>query len=139
MKSVFGGLACGAFLWFLQALLPNTDPKRRVVIGISNGAHMIGAAVCDGWKEFSDSFSAFVLHEGGASVNHDFNALRRKDVLVAMGEKSEHRDFAEWVVGKMEEARFKPEVFVASGEGHGLGDAAREGIRAWIAGLGAAK
>lgn len=119
----------------LQALLPNTDPKRRVVIGSSNGAHMIGIASCDGWEEFAEYFSAFVLHEGGGSASWDFSALRRKDVFVLMGGKSDSLDFARHVVSKVEKARIKPTVFVAPDEGHGMGNATREAIREWVAKL----
>ncbi len=119
----------------LQALLPNTEPRRRVVVGSSNGAHMIGIASCDGWKEFAEYFSAFVLHEGGGSASWDFNSLRRKNVFVLMGGKSESLDFARAVVTNIEKARIKPEVFVAPDEGHGMGNGSRAAIRDWIAKL----
>lgn len=119
----------------LQALVPNTDPARRVVVGFSNGAHMIGMAVCDGWKDFSAYFSAFVLHEGGASGSGDFSALRKKQVFVGMGEKSSSLDFAALVADKIKKARAKPTVFVAPDEAHELGHASREAIKDWIAKL----
>jgi hypothetical protein len=119
----------------LEALVPNADPDRRVVIGSSNGAHMIAMAVCDGWKEFTDYFTAFVLHEGGGSESSDFSALRGKDVLFVIGENSESRDFAEWVVDKAMATRCRPDVVIANGEGHGMGDGSRTTIREWIAKL----
>jgi len=119
----------------VQALLPNTDPNRRVVIGSSNGAHMIGIASCDGWKEFVDYFGAFVLHEGGGSKSRDFSALRRKQVILLMGAKSESLEFAKGIATRLEKARVKAEVFVANEEGHGMGEASRETIKNWIAKL----
>jgi len=117
----------------LQALLPNVDPKRRVVVGSSNGAHMIAIATCDGWKEFAEYFNAFVLHEGGGSGSWNFSAVRRKKVFILMGEKSESLKFSEGVVAAAERSRLKPDVFVAPGEGHGMGAASREAIKEWIA------
>ncbi len=119
----------------LQAILPNTDPERRVVIGSSNGAHMIGIASCDGWKEFVDYFSGFVLHEGGGSKSRDFSALRRKKVILLMGAKSEGFEFAEGIEDRLKKARVKAEIFVADEEGHGMGNASRETIKNWIAKL----
>ncbi len=119
----------------LQALLPNTDPERRVVMGTSNGAHMIAIAACDGWKEFSKYFSAFVMHEGGGSQSWDFAALRRKSVFVLMGDQSASLGFSKSVVTNVKKANIKPDVFVAQGEGHGMGDASRAAIKDWIAKL----
>lgn len=119
----------------LQALLPNTDPERRVVMGTSNGAHMIGIGACDGWKEFSKYFSAFVMHEGGGSESKDFGALRRKSVFVLMGDQSASLGFSKGVVTNVKKANIKPDVFIAQGEGHGMGDASRAAIKEWIAKL----
>jgi len=117
----------------LQALLPNTDPQRRVVVGTSNGAHMIAIGACDGWKEFSDYFSAFVMHEGGGSESKDFSPLRKKAVFVLMGRQSTSLGFSERVVSNVKKARIKPDVFVAESEGHGMGDDSRAAIKEWIA------
>lgn len=119
----------------LEAIVPNTDPNRRVVIGTSNGAHMIAIGSCDGWKEFPKYFSAYVMHEGGSCESGDFSALRKKHVLIGMGADSEHKGFSEAVANTAKSARVKPDTFVAKGEGHGMGDESRKAIKEWIAKL----
>jgi hypothetical protein len=119
----------------LQALIPNTNPDHRVVVGSSNGAHMIAVGVCDGWSDFLDYFSTFVLHEGGSCESHKYSKFRRKEVYVLMGSKSEALGFAEWVAKEMKQARVRPDIFVAEGEGHGMGNASKEAIRKWIGDL----
>lgn len=116
----------------LQALVPNSDPDHRVVIGTSNGAHSIGVASCDGWDEFTDFFSAYVLHEGGGSQSGNFKNLKRKNVYVMMGDSSPNKAFAESIARSVEKSNSKAETYSAPGEGHGMGDDSRRAAKAWI-------
>lgn len=116
----------------LKLLVPNSDPLNRVVVGTSNGAHSIAVASCDGWDEFTDFFSAYVMHEGGGSKSGNFKALKRKDVYVMMGADSTNRAFAEGIAKAVEKSNPRVETYATPGEGHGIGDKSREAAKAWI-------
>jgi len=116
----------------LQALIPNTDPDRRLVIGFSNGAHMIGVATCDGWREFTEYFSIYVFDEGGSSQNKDFKALKRKSVMYVSGEKSPSSGFNQTMLERFKESKVQVYAFTAPGEGHEMGKGSRTAIKEWL-------
>ena len=113
-------------------LLPNIDPRVRIVAGSSNGAHLIGTALSLEWAGFVDYFTLFVLHEGGSSASNKYPGAKDKRLLVIWGEKSEALKWQllfNWRIGQ-------PGAHVSYHSvpeaGHGLDARGRELIRAWI-------
>ena len=121
-----------AMLARIEALLPNLDPRLRIAAGTSNGAHYIGYGLDQRWPGFVETFTAFVLHEGGtAPLSSAIPGARGRRMLVTWGTASESLQWREWfndriaVVGA--DVTFAP----VPGAGHGLDDKARRVIRRW--------
>jgi len=114
------------------ALIPNIDPKVRIVAGTSSGAHNIGSGLDQKWDGFHDYFTAFVLHEGGTSPDMEFRGASRKLVLVVYGEKSKSREWQEYFNGKIDESRAKLTFIALPEAGHGLNVEGKRKIFAWI-------
>ncbi len=115
----------------VRKTVPNISKRLRITGGSSNGAHLVGSAICQRWDGFSDYFTAYILHEGGYAPDKDYSAARGKRMLIVYGEKSTAHA---WQLTfnkaiKPSEARL---TFVALPDaGHGLTDEGRQRIREW--------
>lgn len=121
-----------AMMGRVTALVPNIDPRVRIVAGTSNGAHLIGSALSLEWVGFADYFTLFVLHEGGTSASGKYPGAKDKRLLVIWGEKSEALKWQlvfNWRIGQ-------PGALVSyhsvPDAGHGLTPGGREMIHRWI-------
>jgi predicted peptidase len=65
----------------LESVVPNIDPKHRVLGGFSNGAHATGGLIDESDGEIARAFSAFLFVEGGGRTRH-FEYLKGKPLLM---------------------------------------------------------
>ncbi|MFC5049315.1 hypothetical protein ACFPK9_01595 [Rubritalea spongiae] len=118
----------------LRKLVPNLSQTHRVIVGSSNGAHIIGSAIAMDWDCYLDYFNAFALWEGGGSISRNFKAARGKEyqVWVGWGEKSEFKDFTIGVAEAMDESRVNVTQQAVKTAGHGLNKEATLLIKEWL-------
>ncbi len=111
--------------------VPNISETVRIAGGTSSGAHLVGSGICQEWDDFSDYFTAYVLHEGGYAPKKDYDAAKRKPVLVIYGEKSPaygwQKGFNEAIKGSRADLTF----IAMPTDGHGLSGEGRKRIREW--------
>jgi hypothetical protein len=118
---------------YLLQWLPETYPENRIVLGTSNGAHMIAVNSTSDWDEFTDFFSHYVLWEGGNSINRNFKELKRKKVCFGVGGKSQYREGNLYHGRTMENCGVEVDYIEAPEAGHGLDKEGVQLIRDWIA------
>ena len=117
-------------------LLPNLDPKLRVVAGFSNGAHTIGTNIARGEKEFTELFSAFVIIEGGGGVAEAKKKLRGKYAYLAWGNDIAKKGSKEYMASIREcvkEAKLETSTHEMEGVGHAFPDSEKVLVKDWIA------
>jgi len=113
-------------------LIPNIDPRVRVVAGTSSGAHLIGSGLSLEWPGFVDYFTLFVLHEGGVAASNKYPGAKGRRLLVIWGEESpafKWQLLFNWRIGR---ADARVSYRSIPGAGHGLTPRGREMIRTWI-------
>ena len=115
-------------------LLPNLDPKLRVVAGFSNGAHTIGTNIARGEKEFTELFSAFVIIEGGGQVPETRKKLRGKYACLAWGSDNKgSKDYMGVVRECVKDAKLEISTHEMAGVGHAFPDSEKVLVKEWIA------
>lgn len=115
----------------VQETVPNISDKLRVAGGSSSGAHLIGSGICQKWRGFSDYFTAYVLHEGGYAPKKNYEAARRKPVLIIYGEKSTAYAWQQGFNETIKDSRAKLTFIAMPEDGHGLSGEGRKRIREW--------
>jgi hypothetical protein len=117
-------------------LLPNLDPKLRVVVGFSNGAHTIGTNIARGEKEFTELFNAFVIIEGGGDVAEARKKLRGKYAYLAWGNdiaKKGSKDYMGSIRECVKDAKLETSTHEMDGVGHSFPDSEKVLVKEWIA------
>lgn len=123
-----------AMLQKLDKVIPNLSHHQRVIVGSSNGAHIIGSALAMDWDCYLTFFNAFALWEGGGSISRDFKAARGKkyQTWVGWGGKSNFKDFTINIAEAMEESRVQVTKKSVETSGHGMNMDAILAIREWL-------
>ncbi len=114
----------------LKKLLPNLDPKVRIVAGFSNGAHTIGNAIQMARPEYTEFFHAFVIIEGGAITAVPKKKEREKFAYLAWGNdvaKKGSEEFMKTMLACAKEAKL-----VMNGVGHAFPDTEKAKVKDWI-------
>ncbi|TLD69071.1 hypothetical protein FEM03_19575 [Phragmitibacter flavus] len=119
----------------LVKLLPNLDPKVRIVGGFSNGAHTIGVYISKAEKEFVELFNAFVIIEGGSPEPTAKKRLRNKYAYLAWGDdlsKQGGKSYMQSMVACAENARLEVTESNMEGIGHAFPDEEKAAVKKWI-------
>jgi pimeloyl-ACP methyl ester carboxylesterase len=117
-------------------VVPNLDPRLRLVAGTSSGGHHIAYGLDRGWAGFADYFTAFIVHEGGAQpLTPRLPGAKRKRLLVVYGEESDSLTWRTWFNWHVERSGADATIIGVPGAGHGLNEDGRKVIREWIEGL----
>jgi len=94
----------------IKKLIPNIDPKNRIIVGSSSGAHLIGTALARDWDGFTDYFTAYVLYGGGVAPGTRYRGAKGKDVLMAWGEDSTSAESREIFAKRMKATKAAPKT-----------------------------
>ena len=125
-----------AMLADLVKLLPNLDPKIRLVGGFSNGAHTIGTNITRGEAHFIELFNAFIIIEGGGRDVEAKKKLRDKFAYLAWGNdvaKKGSKDYmANYVCKAVKDARLQVTDHEMDGEGHAFPESEKVLVKEWI-------
>ena len=116
-------------------LLPNLDPKLRIVAGFSNGAHTIGTYIARGENEFVELFHAFVIIEGGGNFGKAKKKLRDKFAYLAWGNdasKKGSKEYMAYIRDGVKDARLETTTHEMDGVGHAFPDAEKALVKEWI-------
>ncbi len=117
----------------IHAMLPNLDPELRIAAGTSNGAHYIGYGLDQQWPGFTDEFTIFILHEGGAApLSSTIPGAKGRKLLVAWGTRSESIWWREWFNDRIALVGADVTFLPIPRAGHGLNEDGCKGIRDWI-------
>ncbi|QIF04791.1 SHD1 domain-containing protein [Roseimicrobium sp. ORNL1] len=125
-----------AMLADVVKLLPNLDPKIRLVAGFSNGAHTIGTNLTRGEGYFIDLFNAFIIIEGGGRDIDAKKKLREKFAYLAWGNdaaKKGSKDYmANYVCKAVKDARLQVTDHEMDGVGHDFPESEKALVKTWI-------
>ena len=120
----------------LVQMVPNLDPRLRVVAGFSNGAHTIGG--CLGQREASlyGFFNVFVLIEGGDSNVFDYPSLPGRYFYLAWGngKGGDGNDFGLKLTNAAKKAGMNVESHPMEGVGHDFPASEEQKVKAWLRG-----
>ncbi len=135
----------------LRRLVPNIDSSRSVLAGFSSGANSVALLLWIGERELLDTFSAFVMVEGGFWLGRaedresgikfqraNFAGLDGKRVLLLYGDQVMPEDRIPWIADAKESATAMAEAGVnvkalpMDAVGHDFPAAAMEKARAWL-------
>lgn len=117
----------------VKQVVPNIDPRRRLVAGTSSGGHHIAYGLDRGWAGFADYFTVFIVHEGGAQpLTRRLPGAKGKRLLVVYGEETDSLAWRTWFNWHVERSGAEATIIGVPGAGHGLNDDARNVIREWI-------
>lgn len=115
----------------VKKTVPNISNKVRIAGGSSSGAHLVGSGICQKWRGFSDYFTGYILHEGGYAPSRNYEAARRKHVLVVYGEKSQSFRWQQRFNEAIKDSRARITFVGIAEDGHGLSSKGRQHIRQW--------
>lgn len=123
-----------AMLQKLYKVIPNLSHHQRVIVGSSNGAHIIGSALAMDWDCYLKSFHAFALWEGGGSISRDFKAAKGKkyQTWVGWGGKSQFKDFTINIAETMEKSGVEVTKKSVETAAHTMNTDASSAIREWL-------
>lgn len=118
----------------LQDMIPNLDPRMRVIVGFSNGAHVIGGCLAHQIDGLSHYFNVFVLVEGGNSDSFNYPPLPGRYYYVATGGAQGGRgvDFNTMLANYARKAGMNVETRIMEGVGHDFPDAEQARVRSWL-------
>ncbi len=93
----------------LQDMIPNTDPRMRVVVGFSNGAHIIGGCLAQQQEGLYGYFNVYVLIEGGVSDKYNYPSLPGRYYYLAWGDAEGGRgnDFGAMLTGYAKKSAYE--------------------------------
>ena len=126
--------SAGKMLAKLVQMVPNLDPRLRVVVGFSNGAHTIGGCLSQGEQSFYGFFNVFVLIEGGYSNIYAYPPLPGRYFYVAWGtgKDGDGNDFGLKLVDAAKKARMNVESHAMEGVGHDFPATEERKVNAWL-------
>ena len=116
----------------LVKLLPNLDPKIRVVAGFSNGAHTIGTNIMRGEKEFTELFNAYILIEGGCNAPKAKKKLRGKYAYLAWDDPRSTPFMLQGAAGAAKAAGMTATEHRMPNSGHAFPDTEKALVKEWI-------
>ena len=116
----------------LEALVPNLDPKHRVIGGSSNGAHSIAALIDGSDGEVCKRFSAFLFVEGGGKLVHYEHLKGKLFMMVSSQSKSQPRALE--ITEQAGAAGARTTFLLQDVGAHGFPEAAYPKVMAWLRG-----
>lgn len=118
----------------LQDMIPNLDPRLRVIVGFSNGAHVIGGCLAHQVDGLCHYFNVFVLIEGGNSDSFNYPQLPGRYFYIATGGTKEGRgpEFNAMLANYARKAGMKVEAHVMEGVGHDFPDSEQARVKSWL-------
>lgn len=118
----------------LQEMIPNIDPRLRVVVGFSNGAHVIGGSLSEQIDGLSHYFNVFVLIEGGDAKSFEYPALPGRYFYVASGalKEGDGKEFNMKLANAARKAGMKVEAHMMEGVGHDFPDLEQARVKSWL-------
>lgn len=118
----------------LQEMIPNIDPRLRVIVGFSNGAHVIGGSLSEQIDGLSHYFNVFVLIEGGDAKSFEYPALPGRYFYIASGatKDGDGKEFNMKLANAARKAGMKVEAHMMEGVGHDFPDSEQARVRSWL-------
>ncbi len=114
----------------ITKLVPNIDPKLRIIAGFSNGGHAIDGLMKE--KEFREFFKAYVLIDGGMDVGK-YSGMSGTFAYVAWGENSPNSGSSQKVAKSTKRGRMATVSHEMEDTGHAFPAEEKELVRKWIA------
>ncbi len=111
-------------------LVPNIDPRVRIIAGFSNGAHAIDGMMSE--KSFREFFKAYVLIDGGTDSGR-YSGMSGTFAYIAWGADSPNAGNAEKVAKSAKRGRMSVESHAMEGVGHAFPAEEKELVKKWIA------
>lgn len=116
----------------LTEVVPNLDPKLRVIGGFSNGGHAIDGVL--GEPRFGEFFTAFFLIDGGGALPSRYRDARDKYCYVAWGTKSPNAANSEEVAQRAKRAGMTVVESPMTDVGHAFPESERKKVIDWLYG-----
>jgi|GEM_PF-1986338 len=118
----------------LLEVIPNLDPKLRIIGGFSNGAHTIGACLGQNQTSFYKFFNVYILIEGGDSDLYNYPPLPGHYFYAAWGngKGGDGDDFGNTLATAARKAQMKVEAHPMVDIGHEFPAFEERRVRAWI-------
>jgi len=113
----------------IRKLVPNIDPKLRIVAGFSNGGHAIDGMMSE--KEFKEFFNAYVLIDGGVNAGR-YSGMSGNFAYVAWGSKSPNAGNSEKVAKSAKRGRMTTESHAMEDVGHAFPAEEKVLVKKWI-------
>ena len=114
----------------LKEAIPNLDPNIWIIGGFSNGAHAIDGLLAE--EEFTATFSAFILVEGGGTPGGRFPGAKGKPMYYAWGEKSPMAYWAPTALDRAKGSGMKLHSHEMKGVGHKFPSSEKEAVTSWL-------
>ncbi len=116
----------------IQTMIPNLDPRLRIIAGFSNGAHAIDGMLSEE-RDFRDFFTAYVLIEGG-NGDGSYRQVRDRPIYVAWGTQGNtNQSGGQAVAKKAERAGMQLVWHAMEGVGHQFPAEEKALVREWLA------
>ena len=118
----------------LAQMIPNLDPRLRIVVGFSNGAHTIGGCLGEREQSFYGFFNVFVLIEGGDSVSFNYPSLPGRYFYLAWGtaKEGDGSDFGNRIANAARKAQMNVEAHGMEGVGHDFPATEERKVNTWL-------
>jgi len=118
----------------LVDMIPNLDPRLRVAVGFSNGAHTIGACLAQHEASFYGFFNVFVLIEGGYSNSYNYPELPGRYFYVSWGngKGGDGNQFGQTLTNAAKKAGMNVEAHAMEGVGHDFPNTEEQKVKAWL-------
>jgi len=114
----------------IAKLVPNIDPKLRIIAGFSNGGHAIDGMMKE--KEFREFFKAYVLIDGGTDSGR-YSGMSGSFAYIAWGSNSPNANNSEKIAKSAKRGRMTTESHAMEGVGHAFPTEEKVLIKKWIA------
>ncbi len=114
----------------ITKLVPNIDPKLRIIAGFSNGGHAIDGMMAE--KEFRDFFKVYVLIDGGKDEGR-YSGMAGNFAYVAWGtEGNNNSASAQSVAKSAKRGKMTVESHGMEGVGHAFPAEEKALVKKWI-------
>jgi len=113
----------------ITKLVPNIDPKIRIISGFSNGGHAIDGLMNE--KEFREFFKAYVLIDGGMAEGK-YSGMSGTYAYIAWGSNSPNAGNSQSVAKSAKRGRMTTESHAMEGVGNAFPAEEKKLVKKWI-------
>lgn len=110
-------------------LVPNIDPKIKIIAGFSNGGHAIDGMMKE--KEFREFFKAYVLIDGGMDEGK-YSGMSGTYAYIAWGSKSPSANNSQKIAKSAKRGRMTIESHAMEDVGHAFPAEEKALVKKWI-------